>query len=188
MALRALVLGLSVLLACGGQAPSTADRLFVSGMLPHHELGMRLLAEATLHSSDVRLRSLVFEMGSYHGREIHQMEQWAADWSVEAATSFPGALGEPDLARLGVLTSLEHDIEWLRLMILHHEGALTLVDDAQAAGSSSAVRALASSIGIAQTRQIEEMRTLLVELCGESPTTVAGCLNEPLDAGGGGDR
>ena len=175
--LGAIVTTLALLptVACGSRSPSSADRVFVAAMIPHHHLGMRLLDEATQRSSDVRLRHLVFEMGNYHSTELAQLDQWATSWGVSPAANFSGSIPEPQLEILNTLRGLEHDTEWLSLMILHHEGALTIASAVSPANSLAAVRTLASSIRVAQTQQIVEMRALLDELCGEAARNTHRC-------------
>lgn len=163
----------ALLTNCGGTEPNAADRAFVAAMIPHHHLGMRLLDEATTNSDDVRLRRMVFEMDAYHSGELAELDRWSSSWDVAPAADFPGDLTASDLARLFGTNGVEHDTLWLALMIRHHIGALAITD-AESDGAIGSARSLAKTIHDTQVRQIDEMRSLLDELCVADPTS-PGC-------------
>ena len=144
--------------------PNDADRSFVAQLISHHHLGMELVDEATVHSSDVRLRRLVFDMSGSH----------ADRWRVTAATDFPGDLAAASVDRLAVLTGADHDTWWLHLMIEHHRGALALAATQLGSGQVRAVIDLARTVQTVQSREVTAMEQLLSEFCGETPVA-AGC-------------
>lgn len=151
--------------------PNEDDKRFVDQLIPHHHLGMRLLDEAVLKSQDVRLRRLVFEMGSYHSDELHTLEQWSEQWGLSGVDEFPGSLSEAELQHLSTLTSAAHDTYWLELMIRHHEGALAITAN-DALGRRT--RTLAETVADVQRQQIFEMRELLTDLCNDD-ASLTGC-------------
>lgn len=172
------VVAVLVLAACSSErAPSTGDRAFVGDLLPHHHLGMALVDEATTRSADVRLRRLVFEMGSYHGREAALLQRWTDDWGLDDAADFPGHVSTTDLERLAALSGTAHDIWWLHLMIQHHEGALVIARSAVGSAGLSEVDDMAATVERVQSAELVAMNDLLAELCGESPS--AGCPASP---------
>ncbi|CAB4558813.1 unannotated protein [freshwater metagenome] len=146
----------------GSMPPKEDDKEFVEQMIPHHHLGMRLIDEATLNSQDVRLRRLVFEMGSYHGTEAATLEAWADQWALTPSETFPGALPESEIERLAISKSINHDIQWLAAMIRHHEGALVISEKGR---DGRITQSMAATIWRIQQQQIEEMRDLLNDLC-----------------------
>lgn len=152
------------IVSCGSREPATADRLFVSRMIPHHHLGMRLIDSATTRAHDVRLRRLVFEMGGYHGTDMNTLERRAKDWNIGPAASFPGQLAESSLSALESLSGSAYDAMWLSLMIEHHRGALIISRDADIPGARQDVRKLARSTQSIQTAEITTMKLLLDEL------------------------
>lgn len=162
----ALLPVVGVAASCSGSSRwSEADRAFVARMLPHHHLGMTLIEEATVHSSDVRLRRLVFEMGGYHGSEVATLTQWADQHAIDSAADFPGDLEPARVAELPQLGGEEHDIDWLDLMIRHHRGALTIADDAIGHGQQPDVRQLAGEVRRVQSDEIAAMEDLRTALC-----------------------
>ena len=172
----AALLLLSVVAACADSASDgasdagwmQADSTFVAQMIPHHELGMTLIDEATRRSGDVRLRHLVFEMHSYHMTDLELLERWADELGLEAVTSFPGDLTTSEVDELGQYDGVSHDIVWLDLMIRHHSGALEIADAEISGGGVDEAKAMATETRRVQSAEIDTMRELLEELCGES--------------------
>jgi len=151
-----------------------ADATFVVNMLPHHELGVRLIELAALDATDVRLRELAFEMSGYHGPELVQLRRWRAAWAgtASAGGGSSSQVMHTDDGPLGMVTDAElddlarrvgpdFDTEWLALMIRHHEGGVTMADTEVAAGRDVAAVRLASTIASVQRDQIAAMQSLL---------------------------
>ena len=163
---RALVLCVTLVLsACGGDAPTTAptdvDRQFVADMIPHHHLGMELIDQATRRVDDTRVRRLVFEMSTYHQSELDQLHEWAREWNVVPVDDFPGRIETDQLSDLAALSGVDYDRRWLELMIEHHEGAIEIAEHQMDAGSYDDAIGMAQSVREVQTKDIEEMSSLL---------------------------
>lgn len=169
--LRDLVCATLVVLAAGCASSSnltTAEKTFVAQMIPHHELGMRLMDIATTRADDVRLRRLVFEMGDYHHFDMASLSKWSFEWGVEPSGDFPGDLLDSTLDRLATLTGAEFDEAWLDAMIDHHEGALTISRDALAHEVRTEIKDMARTTIVIQSSEIDKMTMLLGDIC---PTT-----------------
>lgn len=162
------------LTTCGTNA-SDADRLFVADLIPHHILGVKLINEASIRSSDVRLKKLVFDMSSYHHRELHDLETWATDWKIVLNRTFPGSLTSQELDDLRALSDLDYDVKWLKLMIKHHEGAIEIANRLLAESSNPRTTSMALRVKKTQSIEIHSMRELLWALCDfvDSPTVSA---------------
>ena len=128
--------------------------------MPHHELGIELIDDATPRVDDVRLRRLIFKMSAYHDSELHDLENRAKDWGVATPQRFPGWIAPAELTELSALSGRDYDVRWLDLMIEHHEGAVTLADVEATEGSDSDLRSLARRIADAQRDEIDKMREL----------------------------
>lgn len=167
--MKAGVLGLAavaLLGACGHQ-PSMLDRAFVASMIPHHQLGLELLDEAELNATDLGVRRLVFEMHSYHHGDLSKLNKWAGEWRVIPVDDFPGSISKVELNDLKAQSGSEFDVNWLELMIHHHEGALTISEAAQQGRTTSEVNMLAKAVSEVQSKELEQMRELLKSLCVE---------------------
>jgi uncharacterized protein (DUF305 family) len=167
-----------VMVSCSGgtadSLPSAADTAFVAALLPHHHLGMELVDAGARGADDVRLRRLVFEMGSYHGAEMAALQAWADAWKVAADDAFPGELEPGAIALLELLTGDDHDTWWLHLMIEHHLGAVTIARAQMAGGGIPEVVDMAAGVAAVQANELERMQALLAELCSQTPDAT-GC-------------
>lgn len=147
---------------CGmGDEPSSADVQFVAAMVPHHRLGLELIALAEPRAADVRLRRLVFEMTAYHHEELHALETRLDEWGTAASEDFPGAVAPEQLAALAVATGGAFDRAWLVAMIDHHQGAVDLAGDYQRTATDAVLRDLARRVEEVQRTELDAMRTLL---------------------------
>lgn len=126
---------------------------------------MVLIDEATRDSDGVELRRMVFEMGTYHHDELERLSEWARDWGVVEAHTFPGDLPSADLGKLAGLRGPAHDTWWLHLMLEHHRGALVIARDALASATDDDVTSMARAVISVQEEQIASMERLSASLC-----------------------
>ena len=184
-----LVLVVILLGATACRHPSdhdSSDAVFAVHMVPHHELGVRLIELAAVQADDVRLRELAFEMSGYHRRELTQLRGWRTAWSrpsrsmpldsmgpmgtmdiapAAAAPSMPlGMLTDAELADLSSRSGRSFDRRWLELMIRHHEGGVAMADLEVRSGRCKPALALAATISSVQREQITAMHSLLGQL------------------------
>lgn len=150
--------------ACAGSAPTTAEKTFVAEMAPHHGLGLELVEIASVRADDVRLRRMVFEMSGYHHSDVDHLGHWLDRWRVTPADDFPGLVSGVDIDRLGTLSGPLFDAAWLEAMIDHHEGALTIAGRVLAAEPRPDIADMARATVEVQSREIDEMRSLLDRL------------------------
>jgi uncharacterized protein (DUF305 family) len=73
---------------------------------------------------------------------------------------------EEELANLRSLQGAAFDVEFLRLMIRHHQGGLEMAKYATAHGETDVVRTLAKSIADSQTAETQLMKGMLAERGG----------------------
>jgi uncharacterized protein (DUF305 family) len=79
----------------------------------------------------------------------------------DADTAMPGMASEAELAQLRSLTGSAFDVQFLRLMIRHHEGGRAMAQYAAAHGSVPAVRRLATTILETQTAETKTLTAML---------------------------
>lgn len=146
-------------------AANPADRMFVMMMIPHHEQAIEM-AEIVLSASDVssEVADLAERIRAAQQPEIDTMEAWLDDWGMPTMDDMhhdSGMLSEDEVDELRSLEGLDLERLFLSGMIEHHEGAIDMAEDEIAAGVHPDVIALAQSIVVTQTAEIEEMRELL---------------------------
>ena len=95
----------------------------------------------------------------------------------------PGMATEEELANLRSLQGTAFDVEFLRLMMRHHQGGLEMAEYAPAHGETAVVRTLARSIAESQTAETRLMSGMLEERGGTAPP---GALRPTVEAPSGG--
>jgi len=124
---------------------SPDDVLFMQNMIPHHAQAVELADLVDTRSNLKELVDVAGRIGVTQADEIKFMEDWLKERGEpllptgENASSahdghngfhhMEGMASPEDMAKLATLEGTEFDQLWLTLMITHHEGALTMVED-----------------------------------------------------------
>jgi uncharacterized protein (DUF305 family) len=153
-----------------------ADVKFMQGMIGHHAQAVEMVELLKTRSSDSGLRQLGERIQVSQVDEIKLMETWLRDrgqevpgphaMHVHGATLMPGMLSEQEMAQLAAAKDAEFDRLFLKGMIKHHGGALTMVQELFAspgAGQDSDIYAFASDVEADQRMEINRMSAMLKE-------------------------
>ncbi len=164
-----------------------ADVQFMSGMIYHHAQAILIAGWAKSHGAGPSVQTLCDRIVASQTDEINLLSRWLADRheavphpdpehsmmpEMDAAHMMPGMLSAAQLAQLDRTRGPDFDELFLRFMIQHHQGAITMVNElfAAGAGEENPVYKMASSVFADQTTEIERMqRMLAAELF--APTT-----------------
>lgn len=178
---------LPVTLAVVADSITGADARFMTGMIAHHAqaITMSRLADARGASSSVRI--LAGRIINGQEDEIASMRLWLRDHGQASPgpgalamkmgadghhAMMPGMLSESQLKELAAATGPVFDKMFLQLMIRHHRGALTMVDELFAtdgAAQDHTVFKIASDVHADQTAEIDRMRIMLDAMRRQSP-------------------
>lgn len=151
---------------------NAADVMFVQMMIPHHEQAVDMSALAPDRASDPRVLDLAERIAAAQDPEIAQMRAMLVRWEVPEMGSgmdgmenmpMAGMVSAEDLAGLAASSGEEFDRQFLELMIAHHEGAVTMAQDAQRDGADPELRSLLDAIVTSQNAEIAEMQAILAE-------------------------
>jgi uncharacterized protein (DUF305 family) len=176
--------GAAVALGIGGPSDAPAadsvDVGFSRDMATHHLQGVEMANLVADRSSDQAVRLLAFDISSTQTNQVGRMQGWLSLWGysptggeqmswmggdmhmhMAGSGLMPGMATEDELANLRSLSGTAFDIEFLRLMIRHHEGGLEMAQYAQAHGETDVVRSLAKSIAETQTAETKAMTDML---------------------------
>lgn len=159
---------------------TTADVHFMQGMIVHHSqaLVMTALIPTRTNRNDILLLAKRIEVSQQD--EIAGMRRWLEsrhqpiddmatmhehhDSAGAMKMLMPGMLSAEQLAQLSAAHDAAFDELFLRFMIQHHEGALTMVANLFAttgAGQAGDMYAFASEIEADQRGEIMRMRAML---------------------------
>jgi uncharacterized protein (DUF305 family) len=179
--------GLAVALGIGqdaGPATPTADSVdagFSRDMAIHHLQGVEMANLALERSEDPEVRQLAFDISATQTNQVGRMQGWLSLWGVSPTGGermawmadehgghdmlvdglMPGMATEDELTELRGLSGTEFDVQFLRLMIRHHQGGLEMAQYADEHADVAAVRRLARTIAQTQTAETGTMSDML---------------------------
>ena len=154
-----------------------ADVAFMQGMIGHHQQAIEMVAPMPERTSNEGLRQMGLRIDLSQRDEIQMMHDWlrargqsipdAHAMHMHGATLMPGMLTQEEMDQLAAAKGVEFDRLFLRGMIKHHAGALTMVQELFAtpgAGQDSEIYAFASDVDADQRMEIDRMGAMLQEL------------------------
>lgn len=157
--------------ATAGPDYTVADVRFMQDMIGHHAQALVMAALVPTHGAGVDLQRLAQKIDISQKDEIAFMKRWLAErqQAVPAdghahAMHMPGMLTAEQLAQLDRARGVEFERLFLRFMIQHHEGALSMVDalfDAPGAAQESEIFRFATDVDADQRDEIYVMQSML---------------------------
>ena len=125
-------------------------------MAAHHLQGVEMANLVSDHSEDPAVRGLAFDIATTQTNQVGRMQGWLALWGYSPTGGdqmawmghgmarhahgqsggsglMPGMATEEELANLRSLQGTAFDVEFLRLMIRHHQGGLEMAQYAAGA-------------------------------------------------------
>ncbi|AYY13377.1 DUF305 domain-containing protein [Actinobacteria bacterium YIM 96077] len=157
-------------------APNPADVEFVTMMIPHHFQALVMSAMAPDRSEDDELLAMANRIDVAQTVEIDTMQGWQSRNGLEvtdAQESYEEVLQQPDLLeQMGMATPAElddlsaaegtaFDVQFLELMIEHHEGAVRMTIEVITNGSDPVIQQMATDMLTTQSTQIQQMEAML---------------------------
>lgn len=156
-------------------APGEADLRYVASMIAHHRQALDMTALAPERASNDTVKGLASRIHDTQGPEIGAMEQWQRQFAEKAPAhghsgtlphvdhaTMPGMATDEELAALAAARGPDFDRLFLRLMIAHHEGALTMALDLLSKGTDVRVEEMANDVVASQSDEIERMRAITI--------------------------
>ena len=158
-----------------------ADVHFMTGMIGHHGQALVMSGFAPANDASPTIQILCARIINAQKDEIAVMQEWLADRDLpvpqlhteggqfmvhgpEHAMHMPGMLSPAQLDELRHARGPDFDRLFLRYMIMHHEGAVTMVEELFAvdgAAQGDFVFKLASDIQADQASEIARMKLML---------------------------
>jgi uncharacterized protein (DUF305 family) len=157
-----------------GALYTKADVEFMQGMIAHHSQAIVMSRMAESHGANPQVLKLSNKIDQSQVPEIRIMQSWltrngqfAPDTSSWRHMTMAGMLTDEQLKELDAAKGVDFDRAYLRYMIMHHAGALKMVDDlfnVSMAGQEVDVNVFANDVVTAQTAEIGIMQKLLNQL------------------------
>ncbi|MFG2874254.1 DUF305 domain-containing protein [Streptomyces sp. NPDC048337] len=147
--------------------PNAADHTYTRHMIEHHRQALAMSALAPERASAEGVKRVAERITAAQRPEIGAMEKWLARHPEPSAGSgghdhgaMPGMATEQQLKELADARGADFDRLFLKLMIAHHEGALTMAGTALAEGNNVMVEEMANEVVATQTAEIHRMRAM----------------------------
>lgn len=155
-----------------GVADANYDLRFLDAMTPHHQGAVEMAKEAQQKSQRPEIKKLASEIINAQNKEIGQLKQWRKSWYPKAGTQLVayGGAGKStvpmsDEQKQSMMMSqdlgaadAEFDLRFINAMIPHHEGAITMANDALAKSKQAEIKKLSQNIVASQQKEIDEMK------------------------------
>jgi uncharacterized protein (DUF305 family) len=180
--------GLAVALGIGrDDAPATptadsVDAGFSRDMARHHLQGVEMANLALERSTDPEVRQLAFDISATQTNQVGRMQGWLSLWGLPpsggetmawmddptmahghgtAGGLMPGMATEEELTELRGLSGTAFDVQFLRLMIRHHQGGKEMAEYTAEHATEPAVATLGRSIAETQAAEVTTMTRML---------------------------
>lgn len=152
-----------------------ADVMFAQMMIPHHEQAVEM-SDAVLAKPglDPRVAKIAEQIKAAQAPEIETLKGWLNSWGQPTTMSggmsgmdgmsMDGMASAEDLEKLRGAEPAEAAELFLTQMIAHHEGAVAMAQTEKTDGKNADAVAMAGSIVDSQTKEIDEMKSLLGQL------------------------
>ncbi|MGA6157633.1 DUF305 domain-containing protein [Stenotrophomonas sp. NPDC087984] len=151
-------------------SPNTADRSYVRMMIEHHAQALVMTDLATDRAKSAKVKRLAERIAAGQKPEIEAMRAWqktngsapkggdSAHEGHEAHDArMPGMATPAELKRLRDARGADFDALFLKLMIAHHRGAVSMATDVLAQGNNVQVEEMAGDVIAQQSSEIRRM-------------------------------
>jgi uncharacterized protein (DUF305 family) len=144
---------------------------FMQDMIDHHAMAVEMAEICLGKAVHEELRALCENIIAAQSAEIEQMQSWLRDWY---GISYEPRMKQGDermLERLASLSGAQFEIEFMQMMIQHHERAIREAEDCLRRAYHRQLRRLCENIIETQSAEIEQLQTWLCEwydICEES--------------------
>lgn len=166
---------------------SPADARFMQDMIPHHHQAIEMADLVGDRTNRPELLDVAGRIDASQADEIEFMQQWLRDRgesvpeptahdAMHTSHKMAGMASPEQMAQLAASEGIDFDRLFLQLMITHHEGAVTMVEELLEQPGSAydpVLYEFANDVTNDQTAEIERMNALLVGLSPDPRASLA---------------
>lgn len=146
------------------ESPNGADFTYAQMMIVHHRQALTMTALAPERADSPQVKKVAERIAAAQKPEIGAMEGWLKnnggprEQAGHDHHTMPGMATEAQLRQLGAARGKAFDELFLKLMITHHEGAVTMAAEVLSEGNNVLVEEMANDVIAQQTAEIGRMR------------------------------
>ena len=155
-----------------GAADTNYDLRFIDAMTLHHQGAVKMAKEAAQKSGRSEIKQLASTIIKEQDREINQMKQWRQAWYPQAGdkpmahNAQMGHMMEMSSDQMKGMTmdmdlgaaDAQFDLRFINAMSAHHEGAITMAQDALGKSKRPEIKQLAQNIIKAQSAELKQLK------------------------------
>jgi uncharacterized protein (DUF305 family) len=147
-------------------SPNSADVAYARMMIEHHAQALKMTELAPERAESGRVEAMAARIAASQGPEIATMKSWLkANGGEKQATghrheAMPGMATQAQLKTLRAARGKAFDELFLKLMITHHDGAISMATDVKAQGNNLQIEEMADDVIAQQTSEISRMRAM----------------------------
>ncbi|ARV59639.1 DUF305 domain-containing protein [Nostocales cyanobacterium HT-58-2] len=155
-----------------GPADANYDLRFIDAMIPHHQGATQMAKEAQQKSKRPEIKKLAGEIIKAQNKEIAELKQWRTAWYPKAPSTpmawhaqmnhmMPMSSEQEKAMRMDMdlgAADAQFDLRFINAMIPHHEGAITMAQDALSKSKRPEIKKLAQDIITSQQKEIDQMK------------------------------
>ena len=146
-------------------AAADYDLQFIDTMIVHHQGAVDMAKMLPGKAEHAEIKKLGIVIIAAQEREIGEMKAWRDKWfagkppaiNMELA-GMNASMAGMDMKKLGSLSGNAFDLEFIKQMIPHHEGAIAMAQEALKRSQKDEVKTLAGIIIKEQQGEIDEMK------------------------------
>ncbi|MFC9701117.1 DUF305 domain-containing protein [Streptomyces sp. NPDC056943] len=148
------------------ESPNSADFRYAQMMIVHHRQALTMTELAPQRAGSPQVKKVAERISAAQLPEIAAMEGWLKnnggprEQSGHDHHSMPGMATEAQLKELKNAKGAAFDKLFLKLMITHHEGAVTMAAEVLSDGNNVLVEEMANDVIAQQTSEINRMQSL----------------------------
>ncbi len=141
------------------------DLQFIDTMIEHHQGAVDMAKLAGAKAGHEEIKTLAANIAQSQEAEIKQMRSWREQWfagnapaiNMKLAGMADSMIGM-DMKNLDSLAGNAYDLEFIRQMIPHHQGAVIMAKEALQKSQKQEIKALAKAIIDSQEAEIKQMK------------------------------
>jgi uncharacterized protein (DUF305 family) len=165
-----------------------SDVMFAQMMIPHHQQAVQMAALAPTRANDGEVKELAAHIVAAQQPEIATMTGWLSAWGKPVPTMtggmdmgssdmggmghgatmsvgpMPGMMSDADMTALTAAKGADFDRQFCKLMIAHHQGAISMAKTLLAQGANVEAKTIAQQIVTGQQAEIDTMNNILARL------------------------
>jgi uncharacterized protein (DUF305 family) len=146
-------------------AAADHDLQYIDTMIAHHQGAVDMARPCQTLAVKAEMKKLCAEIIESQTKEIAEMRSWRDKWFAgkEPAINMqmPGmneSMVGMDMKKLNSLSGIEFDLEFIRQMIPHHQGAVVMAKDVLSKTNRDEIKRISNEIIKAQEEEIKQMK------------------------------